>query len=234
VVDIGRLEESWRLVAGHGDQVPLRFYSRLFVAHPEVRDMFPLSMATQRDRFVTALGYTVSQVGQLETITPFLNQLGRDHRKFDVRREHFPLVGEALLATLADFLGEGWTESLRDDWTTAYQLVASVMIDALEDTTTPPWWEAEIVATSTAPSTSPCSPCDPSPPTTTWPGSRCRSRPSCGRGSGATTPPPTRPGPTAPSSCTSGGRPAGRCRARWSTASGWATGCGWAHRGASG
>ena len=36
MVDIGRLKESWRLVAGHGDQVPLRFYSRLFVAHPEV------------------------------------------------------------------------------------------------------------------------------------------------------------------------------------------------------
>lgn len=148
MVDIGRLEESWRLVAGHGDQVPLRFYGRLFVAHPEVREMFPLSMATQRDRFVTALGHAVSHVGDLEELTPFLRQLARGHRKFGVRPEHFAVVGEALLATLADFLGEGWTEQLAGDWTTAFQLVASVMIDVLtEDArTSPPWWEAEVVA----------------------------------------------------------------------------------------
>ena len=148
MVDIGRLEESWRLVAGHGDQVPLRFYSRLFVAHPEVREMFPLSMATQRDRFVTALGHTVSHVGDLEALTPFLQQLARGHRKFGIQPEHFGPVGEALLATLSDFLGEGWTEQLAGDWTTAYQLVASVMIDVLtEDARTgPPWWDAEVVA----------------------------------------------------------------------------------------
>jgi NAD(P)H-flavin reductase/hemoglobin-like flavoprotein len=148
VVDIGRLEESWRLVAGHGDQVPSRFYGRLFVAHPEVREMFPLSMATQRDRFVTALGHAVSHVGDLDALTPFLLQLARGHRKFGVQPEHFAVVGEALLATLADFLGEGWTEQLAGDWTTAFQLVASVMIDVLtEDArTSPPWWEAEVVA----------------------------------------------------------------------------------------
>jgi len=42
VVDVNRLRDSWARVAAHGDQVPLRFYSRLFVAHPEVRDLFPL------------------------------------------------------------------------------------------------------------------------------------------------------------------------------------------------
>lgn len=147
MVDIGRLKESWQLVAGYGDQVPLRFYSRLFVAHPEVRDMFPLSMATQRDRFVTALGRTVSQVDDLEALTPYLQRLARDHRKFGLDPAHFGPVGEALLATLADFLGEGWTQPLADDWTTAYQLVAAVMIDAAETAafSTPPWWDAEIV-----------------------------------------------------------------------------------------
>jgi NAD(P)H-flavin reductase len=147
MVDIGRLKESWRLVAGYGDQVPLRFYSRLFVAHPEVRGMFPLSMATQRDRFVTALGQTVSQVDDLEALTPYIQRLARDHRKFGIAPAHFGPVGEALLATLADFLGEGWTPQLADDWTTAYQLIASVMIDAAETAamSTPPWWDAEIV-----------------------------------------------------------------------------------------
>jgi NAD(P)H-flavin reductase len=148
VVDIDRLEESWRLVVGHGDQLPLRFYSRLFVAHPELREMFPLSMATQRDRFVTALGHTVTRVHDLEAVTPYLHELARDHRKFGVRPEHFAPVGEALLATLADVLGEGWTEQLAGDWTTAYQRVTAVMTDGLEAAARsgPPWWDAEVVA----------------------------------------------------------------------------------------
>ena len=147
VVDANRLGESWARVAAYGDQVPLRFYSRLFVAHPEMRDLFPLSMAAQRDRLVTALGYVVSQVGDLGRLTPFLLQLGREHRKFGTAPEHYAAVGEALIATLADFLDDGWTADLAGDWTQAYTLVAAVMIDAAEQAAThsPPWWDAEVM-----------------------------------------------------------------------------------------
>jgi hypothetical protein len=33
----------------HGDAVPLFFYADLFLRHPETRDLFPVSMAAQRD-----------------------------------------------------------------------------------------------------------------------------------------------------------------------------------------
>jgi NAD(P)H-flavin reductase/hemoglobin-like flavoprotein len=148
VVDVERLKSSWAQVAGFGDQVPLRFYSRLFIAHPETREMFPLSMAAQRDKLVSALGHTVSHVDDLDELLPFVQQLGRDHRKFGVVPEHYAPVGEALLATLADFLGSEWTEQLAQDWVEAYGLVAKVMIEAAEKAAqdTPPWWEAEVVA----------------------------------------------------------------------------------------
>jgi len=148
VVDVNRLRDSWARVAAHGDQVPLRFYSRLFVAHPEVRDLFPLSMAVQRDRLVTALGLVVSRVDELDELTPFLQQLGREHRKFAAQPGHYGAVGEALLATLADFLDDIWTTELATDWAQAYRLVAQVMIEAAEAAAahSPPWWEAEVVA----------------------------------------------------------------------------------------
>jgi hemoglobin-like flavoprotein len=43
-LDVARLRESFGRVAMHGDEVPLYFYSDLFLKHPEVRDMFPISM----------------------------------------------------------------------------------------------------------------------------------------------------------------------------------------------
>ncbi|MCW3843074.1 globin domain-containing protein [Micromonospora yasonensis] len=146
-MDAARLKQSWSLVAAHGDQVPLYFYSTLFLAHPETRPMFPTNMAGQRDRLVSALGHIVSHVDQVDRLVGFLQELGADHRKFAVRAEHYPAVGEALVATLRHFLGEEWTDELAADWTAAYGLVSQVMIEAAQaaESVSPPWWVAEIL-----------------------------------------------------------------------------------------
>ncbi|MCM0676531.1 globin domain-containing protein [Micromonospora phytophila] len=146
-MDVARLKQSWSLVTAHGDQVPLYFYSTLFLSHPETRQMFPTNMAGQRDRLVTALGHIVSNVDQVDRLVGFLQDLGADHRKFAVRAEHYPAVGEALLATLRHFLAEQWTEELAQDWAGAYGLVAKVMSEAAQaaEAVNPPWWVAEIV-----------------------------------------------------------------------------------------
>lgn len=147
-MDTARLRASWARVAAHGVQVPQFFYARLFLAHPHLRDMFPVSMAAQSDRLVGALGSVVSSVDDLAAVVPVVEQLGRDHRKFAVRNEHYPLVGEALLATLAHFLGPEWTPELAQDWTEAFTIVAGVMTDAAAaaEGVSPAWWEAEVVA----------------------------------------------------------------------------------------
>ncbi|GAA0909495.1 FAD-binding oxidoreductase [Virgisporangium ochraceum] len=147
-MDTERLRASWATVAAYGTQVPQFFYARLFLAHPELRDMFPVSMATQSDRLVAALGRIVSEVDDLTDVTPVIQQLGRDHRRFQVRAEHYPFVGEALLATLQQFLGADWTPELAADWTAAYTVVATVMGDAAKaaEGVSPPWWQAEVVA----------------------------------------------------------------------------------------
>ncbi|MBU8860970.1 MULTISPECIES: globin domain-containing protein [unclassified Micromonospora] len=146
-MDVARLKQSWSLVAAHGDQVPLYFYSTLFLAHPETRQMFPTNMAGQRDRLVAALGHVVSHVDQVDRLVGFLRDLGADHRKFAVRVEHYPAVGEALLATLRHFCGEAWTEELAADWAAAYGLVAQVMIEGAQaaESQSPPWWVAEVL-----------------------------------------------------------------------------------------
>lgn len=148
MIDAEGLKSSWAAVVTHGEQVPLRFYSRLFVTAPETRSLFPLSMATQRDRFVIALGRTIAHIDNLERLKPHLEQLGRNHRRFGVLPEHYRPVGETLLATLADFLGEAWTPELAETWENAYQVVASIMISAAHQDAqdSAPWCPAELVA----------------------------------------------------------------------------------------
>jgi hemoglobin-like flavoprotein len=104
-LDVQRLKDSFARVAMHGDAVPLFFYSDLFLRHPETRELFPVSMAAQRDRLVHALARIVSDVDHLDALRGYVQDLGREHRKFGAVAGHYPAVGTSLLATLAHFKG---------------------------------------------------------------------------------------------------------------------------------
>ncbi|HEY0718315.1 MAG TPA: globin domain-containing protein [Streptosporangiaceae bacterium] len=147
-MDVARLRESFAHVAVHGDELPLFFYADLFLKHPEVRDMFPISMAAQRDHLTGALVKIISQVDNVDALTRFLQGLGRGHRKFGVIAEHYGAVGASLLATLEHFSGPAWTPELAAEWTAAYELIGSVMMAAAsaDEKVRPPWWPGTIVA----------------------------------------------------------------------------------------
>ena len=146
-MDERRLKDSFARAAAHGDEVALFFYSHLFLDHPEVREMFPVSMVNQRDRLLTALGHIVAEVSNHDDLVPFLQGLGRDHRKFGALAGHYPAVGASLLATLAHFNGPAWSEDLARDWTEAYTVVAQVMTGAAteDESRNPASWEAIVV-----------------------------------------------------------------------------------------
>jgi NAD(P)H-flavin reductase/hemoglobin-like flavoprotein len=147
-LDVARLRENLAQVTMHGDELPLFFYSDLFLRHPEVRDMFPVSMAAQRTHLVDALVKIVSQVGNADELTTFLQGLGRDHRKFGVVAEHYEALSDSLLATLEYFSGPSWSPELEDDWTAAYELIGSIMMEAAreDEAVRPPWWQGTVVA----------------------------------------------------------------------------------------
>src|SRR5215207_6459604 len=115
-MDTSALRDSWAAVTRAGDKVPQYFYSHLFVSHPELRAMFPIQMSGQRDKLVAALGSMVSSIDTIEVVTPFIEQLGRDHRRFSVVTEHYMAVGASLMATLKRFLGSAWDAELAGNW----------------------------------------------------------------------------------------------------------------------
>jgi NAD(P)H-flavin reductase len=103
-------------------------------------------MSHQRDKLLCALGRIVSQVDDLDELVPFLQNLGRDHRKFGIQAEHYPQVGASLIATLRYYSGTDWTDELAEDWTAAYSVVAKVMLEAADEDAQarPPWWAGQI------------------------------------------------------------------------------------------
>jgi NAD(P)H-flavin reductase/hemoglobin-like flavoprotein len=147
-LDVARLRKNFAQVAEHGDEVPLFFYSDLFLKHPEVRDMFPISMEAQRGHLVDALVKIVANVDSASDLTVFLQGLGRDHRKFGAVAEHYEAVGASLLATLEYFSGPDWTPDLRSDWAAAYDVIGAVMRAAAQEDEAqrPAWWRGTVVS----------------------------------------------------------------------------------------
>jgi NAD(P)H-flavin reductase/hemoglobin-like flavoprotein len=148
LVDARRLKDSFAAVARYGDEVPLFFYSDLFIKHPEVRDLFPISMKAQREHLIGALGQIVSQIDRADELGVFLKGLGRDHRKFGAAAEHYGAVGDSLLATLAHFAGDTWTPELAADWSDAYDIVARAMSDAAmeDEAARPACWQGTVIS----------------------------------------------------------------------------------------
>ncbi len=147
-MDTHRLKDSFAKIAMHGDEVPLFFYSDLFIKHPEVRELFPISMKAQRDHLIVALGQVISQVDRVDELSAFLRGLGRDHRKFGAVAENYEYVRDSLLETIAHFSGDAWTPELATDWMDAYTLIANVMLNAAiqDEATRPAFWQGTVVS----------------------------------------------------------------------------------------
>ena len=146
--EIGLLDESLRLISDRSDRVVGYFYAALFVESPQLRALFPAAMDTQRERLFSALTGAVRNLGDPDRFVPMLEQLGRDHRKYGVRSEHYDAVGRALVVSLRQHLEGYWVPELEAAWHKAYDEMSRVMQDGAREaaTTAPAWWKGDLIA----------------------------------------------------------------------------------------
>ena len=135
-------------VGSIADKVTSYFYALLFVRHPELRSLFPAAMDTQRDRLLKALLTAAEHIDNREILEAYLRSLGRGHRKYGTRPEHYPAVGECLIGSLSRFAAEAWDEETEAAWVRAYTTISQIMIDAAaaDELRAPAWWYAEVVS----------------------------------------------------------------------------------------
>ncbi|MFG2874145.1 globin domain-containing protein [Streptomyces sp. NPDC048337] len=130
------------------DKVTSHFYALLFLRHPDLRALFPAAMDTQRDRLFKALLTAATHVEDTALLTEYLMNLGRGHRKYGTRPEHYPAVGECLIGALSRYAPQTWGPKTEAAWVGAYTVISQIMIDAAakDELRAPAWWQAEVVA----------------------------------------------------------------------------------------
>jgi len=131
--EIGLIRTSWAAVEPIADTAAGLFYARLFELDPAIERLFRRTdMAGQRKILMQTLTVVVKSLDKLDQIVPAVQALGRRHAGYGVRESHYATVGEALLWTLEQGLGEAFTPDVRAAWTEAYTTLATVMIEAAQ------------------------------------------------------------------------------------------------------
>lgn len=128
------LRETWRQVAPMDDAAAELFYRRLFRIDPTTRALFDTTdMAGQREKLMETLSAVIQGLDRFEALVPEIRELGRRHVTYGTTDAHYDSVGQALLWTLQQALGEGWTPEVAAAWADAYGAVAGIMRDAAHE-----------------------------------------------------------------------------------------------------
>lgn len=128
------LRKSWSQVTPLGDAAAELFYDRLFKIDPGAQSLFGGTNFSQQYRnLLQAINYVVQNVDKVDVLMPVLSGLGQRHATYGVRDEHYDSVGEALIWTLEQGLGDQWSAEVRDVWCDAYNTVSTVMKHAAND-----------------------------------------------------------------------------------------------------
>jgi nitric oxide dioxygenase len=129
------VQESMRIATLHANQLSAAFYMRLLSQAPELRPMFPDSLEDQARKFITMLTVIVEGLDHHEQIVPILQHLGYRHVGYGVAAAHYVVVGDVLIDTLAEQLGDEFTPEMRTAWHTAYATLANTMLAVAPDRT---------------------------------------------------------------------------------------------------
>jgi len=121
------VQQSWALVEPIADTAAALFYVRLFELDPSLRPMFRGDLKEQGKKLMQMLTVVVRGLDRLDQLVPAVEAMGRRHAGYGVRDEHYTTVAMALLWTLQQGLGVAFTAPVKEAWTEAYTLLATVM-----------------------------------------------------------------------------------------------------------
>ena len=129
-LDVDALETSLDLLAPRGEELMDTFYRRLFALAPAVAPLFAgADMSRQKTKLLATLVLLRKSLRNLNALVPKLRELGRRHGAYGARPEHYPVVGAALIASMAELAGAAWRPEYERAWVDAFEVVAGAMLE---------------------------------------------------------------------------------------------------------
>ncbi len=130
---IERVEKSFEKIRENKDVFALTFYEQLFIESPQLKPLFDnTNIPKQSEKLYGSLVLLVENIRSPEVLQSVLGPLGEKHKGYGAIEKHYPLVGSALIHTLAKYIGEDWTQEVEQAWVTTYGAVVDMMLKGVE------------------------------------------------------------------------------------------------------
>lgn len=117
------------VIKEHGEAITTTMYKILFTTHPEAKDLFKNADKDQYKKLAGAVYAYAANIDQLENLSKGIETIALAHVKTNILPEHYPWVGEALLAAIKEVLNEAATDDIINAWSEAYTFLANVLIE---------------------------------------------------------------------------------------------------------
>ncbi|MBN9161262.1 MAG: flavohemoprotein [Myxococcales bacterium] len=135
-LDANVLRSSFDTIIERQPMITPRFYEILFERYPQARPLFGgNSSKKQQEMLQQALVSVLEHLEDASWLSSTLGALGAKHVDYGVTREMYDWVGDSLLATLAETLGDDWTANVKDQWSTAYGVIRDLMLAGVPQAT---------------------------------------------------------------------------------------------------
>ncbi|HSI14182.1 MAG TPA: NO-inducible flavohemoprotein [Chthoniobacter sp.] len=115
----------------HGELLTRHFYKRMFEKNPEVAPFFNRTnqeQGTQQRALAAAICAYAANIDNLEVLGGAVELIAQKHASLQIQAEQYPIVGENLLASIREVLGEGATDAVINAWAEAYGFLANILI----------------------------------------------------------------------------------------------------------
>jgi len=125
--DIALVRASFARVVTTQEAAADLLYDRLFVIAPKLRELFPDDLTLQKRKLMQMISSAVGGLDNVDELIPAVKALGARHAGYGVAAADYAVVGNALLWTLEQDLGEEFTPEVRSAWTKVYDVIAATM-----------------------------------------------------------------------------------------------------------
>jgi nitric oxide dioxygenase len=121
------------VVAAHADQITAHFYPRMFAAHPELLRVFNQGNQATGEQSKALAGSVVAYAVQLidpeaPSFDHVMRRIAYKHFSLGIRPEQYTIVGEHLLASVGEVLGDAVTPEIAAAWSEVYWLFALQLV----------------------------------------------------------------------------------------------------------
>jgi len=127
---VSLIQNSFKQVVPIADAAAKIFYDKLFEYDPKLQRMFKNSMGEQGKKLMQTLGVAIGALKTLDKVVPIIQGLAVKHLDYGVKVDDYTPVGNALIYTLGQGLGSGFTLEIKQAWTALLKLVFDVMRSA--------------------------------------------------------------------------------------------------------